>query len=430
MRVDPQVYYDAARKLTDIGVTIDAATTTLVKALVDTGSMAGTSQAATTWATSYDTRATSVIDNARRLAQTLPYFASLVALAGYNHALADSNADINPNGSAPNRPATVAAPAALCWAGAPSAGGPGDGLVSIAALMDRIHVHVPDGNSDKLAAVAWHNFLNTPAIDNAGSTISDVASALRQNQSHEIADLDDLVMMLSGSANKLYAAANQLATECDNHKQALDDLRRQIKGTIDSLEETTAIALAATIFADLITAGIGVLADTATLAAYGVYFDDAAETITGYINTIDIDRLLTVFAKEDDIAAPITRDLNEIDSLTPQEVEAEETSPAAAGTNWQKLSGIVRDARAGKGNFGIGDGTMADADSAGRAWVGRNAHLSSNGKTWVSNDGLRQYRPPSYKPYLDRYQANFGWRNQPSGQWQGNGHLDIVDTPP
>ncbi|MBU3060685.1 hypothetical protein KO481_04005 [Nocardia sp. NEAU-G5] len=79
--VNPQVYYDAARNLTNIGHDIDAATTTLVKALADTGSMAGTSAAATTWATSYDTRASSVIDNARGLGQTLPYFASLIALA-------------------------------------------------------------------------------------------------------------------------------------------------------------------------------------------------------------------------------------------------------------------------------------------------------------------------------------------------------------
>jgi len=82
--VNSQVYYDAARDLTKIGGDIDAATTTLVKALVDTESMAGTSAAATAWAASYDARASSVIDNARGLGQTLPYFAGLIALAGYN----------------------------------------------------------------------------------------------------------------------------------------------------------------------------------------------------------------------------------------------------------------------------------------------------------------------------------------------------------
>ncbi|WP_067678543.1 DUF6883 domain-containing protein [Nocardia miyunensis] len=341
--VNPQIYYDAAKKLTDIGTDIDTATTTLVKALWETGAMSGTSDAAEEWAKSYDTRASSTIDNARRLAQSLPYFASLVALAGYNHALADYNADIKPHkGAAPTKPATVTAPIPLSWASAPSAGGPGNGLVSIAALTERIHVHIPDGDTDKLgtAAKAWNAFLNTPAIDNAGSRISDVASALRQNQAHETADLDDLVMMLSGSAYKIYAGAKNLATDCDKHKQALVQLRNQIKGAIDDLEAATALTLIATIFADVITAGVGVIVDAATLAAYGFYFDEAATAITGFVEAIDLDRLLTIFSKEEDAAATISRDLDEIDSLTPQEIESEE----AAG-DYTPEAGVQADAQ-------------------------------------------------------------------------------------
>lgn len=63
------------------------------------------------------------------------------------------------------------------------------------------------------------------------------------------------------------------------------------------------------------------------------------------------------------------------------------------------------------------------------AWVGDNPTLASDGKTWVSQDGLRQYRPPSYKPNLDYTQANFESRNVPQGQWQSNGHLNISDAP-
>ncbi len=78
--VNPQAYYDAAKKLTDIGTGIDAATTTLVQALWETGSMAGTSDAATKWAISYDTRASDAVTSARKLAQTLPYFATMTWL--------------------------------------------------------------------------------------------------------------------------------------------------------------------------------------------------------------------------------------------------------------------------------------------------------------------------------------------------------------
>lgn len=92
------------------------------------------------------------------------------------------------------------------------------------------------------------------------------------------------------------------------------------------------------------------------------------------------------------------------------------------------LSGILRDAAKGKGNFGLGSGTSAEAGAAGRAWVGDGYTVASDGKTLISSDGLRQFRPPSYKPNLDKWQANFEERFGP-GQWQSNGHLDIWDLP-
>lgn len=101
----------------------------------------------------------------------------------------------------------------------------------------------------------------------------------------------------------------------------------------------------------------------------------------------------------------------------------------AAADDWPVSSGIVRDAAKGKGNFGIGSGTVAQAETAGRAWVGDGARLASDGMTWPSQDGLRQWRPPSYKPRLDKWQSNFEARWELSGQWQTNGHLDIVGAP-
>jgi hypothetical protein len=43
----------------------------------------------------------------------------------------------------------------------------------------------------------------------------------------------------------------------------------------------------------------------------------------------------------------------------------------------------------------------------------------------LSADGLRQFRPPSYKPRLGKTQANFEARRVNKGRWQSNGHLDI-----
>lgn len=97
--------------------------------------------------------------------------------------------------------------------------------------------------------------------------------------------------------------------------------------------------------------------------------------------------------------------------------------------DWAKLSGQLRDAAKGKGNFGIGSGTREQAEAMGKAWVGDGYIVASDGKTLISADGLRQYRPPSYKPRLDKTQANFEQRipGQQSNRWQSNAHLDITD---
>jgi RHS repeat-associated protein len=90
-----------------------------------------------------------------------------------------------------------------------------------------------------------------------------------------------------------------------------------------------------------------------------------------------------------------------------------------------EMSGMLRDAARGKGNFGIGSGSAREANAMGKAWVGENYKIASDGKTLVSSDGLRQYRPPSYKPNLQKVQANFEGRVVADGQWQSNGHLDV-----
>lgn len=95
------------------------------------------------------------------------------------------------------------------------------------------------------------------------------------------------------------------------------------------------------------------------------------------------------------------------------------------GATLAKLSGILRDAASGKGNFGLGEATAAEAEELGNAWVGPGARVASDGKTLVSADGLRTYRPPSFKPNLGKIPANFEQKVVSGGQPIPNGHLDI-----
>ena len=46
----------------------------------------------------------------------------------------------------------------------------------------------------------------------------------------------------------------------------------------------------------------------------------------------------------------------------------------------------------------------------------------------VSADGLRVYRPPTYKPREGKVQANFEWKITKGGTTFGNHHLDIDDV--
>jgi RHS repeat-associated protein len=90
-----------------------------------------------------------------------------------------------------------------------------------------------------------------------------------------------------------------------------------------------------------------------------------------------------------------------------------------------EMYGALRHAARTKGNSGMGQATRDEAEAMGKAWVGPGHRTASDGKTLISNDGLRVYRPPSFKPKQGKEQANFEWRSSPGGLPTGNAHLDI-----
>jgi uncharacterized protein YukE len=125
-----------------------------------------------------------------------------------------------------------------------------------------------------------------------------------------------------------------------------------------------------------------------------------------------------------DLMLNATNDLNHNlnQALTSSPSKGGSSSPPPSDSEWPKLSGMLHDASTGKGNFGVGSATRSDCDIVGRAWVGPGAELASDGKTWVSGDGLRVYRPPTYKPRLGRWQANLESKLVRGGRPISNGH--------
>lgn len=103
-------------------------------------------------------------------------------------------------------------------------------------------------------------------------------------------------------------------------------------------------------------------------------------------------------------------------------------SIAPPRSDWTQLSGMLRDAAQGKGNFSLGSATAEQAHAMGLAWVGRGYRTAKDGRVLISADGMRQYRMPTFKPREGKVQANFErkFEGQRSKGWQSNGHVDII----
>jgi len=89
------------------------------------------------------------------------------------------------------------------------------------------------------------------------------------------------------------------------------------------------------------------------------------------------------------------------------------------------MGGLLRLAKTTKGSYSLGVATAEEARALGEAWVGSGYRVASDGTTLVSADGLRVYRPPSYKPDWGNMQANFEWKAAPGMRSVSNGHLEI-----
>lgn len=83
---------------------------------------------------------------------------------------------------------------------------------------------------------------------------------------------------------------------------------------------------------------------------------------------------------------------------------------------------IVRAARAAQGMSGGVRATRATSWLAGRMWTGSGSRTTSIGGR-MSRDGLRQWRPMTFKRNLGYAQSNFESRAVPRGRWTNNYHV-------
>jgi hypothetical protein len=140
--VDPETFYLVGKRLFELAGDMYDAFEVNVKILAETGAMAGSDDAGTAWATSYDQRVGEVLGAVDDLTVAMENYGGVVIQAGYNHAIAEHNATLGA-GAPPVKPPEPASVAGVLSA-PPSAGGPGKGLVDDA--LGLVGVPVPDGS--------------------------------------------------------------------------------------------------------------------------------------------------------------------------------------------------------------------------------------------------------------------------------------------
>lgn len=265
--VDPETYYAVGQGLFENAGKLYDAFNVNVTLLGDTGSMAGTDEAGTAWATSYDARAAEILGAVNDLTKSMENYGGVVIQAGYNHAIAEHNAAPGNQGPAPAKPPEPVSSAGVLST-PPSAGGPGSGLLDNVGLLAQVGVPVPDGDTDKVskAGDVWDRLATVYQTTTVAEGLGVDARAFRDTKSPEIEYIvRDLEELQSATSSVLDGCA-ELAQSCRDYRSALDDLRTQLEGILEDLAVELAVTAAVGVAASFVSFGAGAVAATAKAA--------------------------------------------------------------------------------------------------------------------------------------------------------------------
>ncbi len=265
--VDPETFYAVGKGLFEKAGKLYDAFNVNVALLGDTGSMAGTDQAGTAWATSYDERAAEILGAVNDLTKAMENYGGVIIQAGFNHAVAEHNATPGNQDPAPTKPPEPVSSVGVLST-PPSAGGPGSGLLDNVGLMAQVGVPVPDGDTDKVAkaADAWDRLATVYQTTTVAEGLGVDARAFRDTHSPEVEFLVRDLEELQTATSSLLDGCAELAQSCRDYKSALDDLRTQLEGILENLAVELAVTAAVGIAASFVSFGAGAVAATAKAA--------------------------------------------------------------------------------------------------------------------------------------------------------------------
>ncbi|MFE7718657.1 hypothetical protein ACFU44_06405 [Nocardia rhizosphaerihabitans] len=236
LAVDANVYYEAAKKLTDLAHEIGTAVTRdLAPGLTSTAGMGGNYPAVVAWCTAYYMHASELRTVVQTYAGALRHFGEILNSAGYNWDMAEYNADLNPDkGAAPSHPVRtgVGVGGGVSFPEIPVAiADNGAGMVITSAGQGaNSRRGTPNGRADALATAgtAWHGFANSYELAGASAALQAVRDSFTGVQAPEAPDIQDALAALRGGAEQIRTVAMALASAVQAHRDDLLDARHHL----------------------------------------------------------------------------------------------------------------------------------------------------------------------------------------------------------
>ncbi|MGQ4598688.1 ADP-ribosyltransferase [Nocardia sp. R6R-6] len=331
--VSVPTYYDTAAKLATAAADFWAAVDAEWPAMAQATNMAGSYSDAKKWGESYDNRAAEILRLVSKLANAAHGYAVILQQVGYNHECAEFAATIG-TGPLPTRPAAPLPPVIVCRIPLPSAGGPGNGLVdSGIGLAEMIGIIVPDGNATTIsnAGNTWERTARAAAVAGFPAALQSAATALESITAPESAFVDEDLRALKAAADAAITAMTDLAASCRAHRQALDELRdnlrMQLEAIRDALLTELAINAAISLASSWITFGVSAAVGLAGAAAICARY---ARPIRLMIEQWQNERRIAAGVKLDADIQRHVREVERLEDLTPGGRLRPKADPAAA----------------------------------------------------------------------------------------------------
>ncbi|WP_327118882.1 hypothetical protein OHB12_11725 [Nocardia sp. NBC_01730] len=341
----------------------------LVRTLSGYGGMAGSDNAGTQCAKSYDEAVDAALQTSSKLVSTCARTSDLIAAGAHNHAVAEANANgVQP----PPAPAPWIEPCLAIVA--PSAGGGGGPEPFGWSLIRSVSGLVwPNGHQDQLRAAKDVWYAAATALDTATVPFPNAVGLLMNQQSPEIPAAVARCSETSGNFVELQAAFREIGDACGEYAQHLDDAHHEILDELKKMAiETAAWETGMAVLIPL-TGGLSELGGHGALAArIGIYaarigriidrLVSKVVTLVSRIGTAVTSKLKPMLTKLGEWLDKAKTKWWRSDPAGPPPGAAPKPPAVKPTVNDPKLQNILDDLYKGSNNPNrIGDGTTADA---------------------------------------------------------------------